>query len=69
MQEIIYVHEFYEHYDIYDTKTKVFIANNVLAKKRIKKSFQVHAFCEEKGLTPCLEVIWFAVNCGQEMAS
>ena len=29
-----------------------------LVKKRNEKSYQVQAFCEERGLTPLLGVIW-----------
>ena len=29
-----------------------------LVKKRNEKSYQVQAFCEERGLTPVLGVIW-----------
>ena len=35
-----------------------FIANCFIVKKRNEKSYQVQAFCEERGLTPFLGVIW-----------
>ena len=30
----------------------------LIVKKRNEKSYQVQAFCEERGLTPLLGVIW-----------
>ena len=37
----------------------------VLVGKKNQKSYQVQAFCEEKGLTPLLGVIWYAYQCWQ----
>ena len=37
----------------------------LLYKKRTEKSYQVEAFCEEKGLTSVLVVIWYAESKNQ----
>ena len=36
-----------------------------IVKKRNEKSYQVQAFCEERGLTPLLGVIWYAESKNQ----
>ena len=43
-----------------EAKTMYMRSNQVsfIVKKRNEKSYQVQAFCEERGLTPLLGVIW-----------
>ena len=41
----------------FSQKTSVFTLI-IIVKKRNEKSYQVQAFCEERGLTPFLGVIW-----------
>ena len=34
------------------------LSEDFIVKKRNEKSYQVQAFCEERGLTPLIGVIW-----------